>query len=64
MQDHTGDKFIGCYETNSATGVNVKLVSVCMYVHTRAETNTRFARIFAWLHKYSNTMKVFGYTTK
>ena len=30
----------------------------------RAETNTRFAWIFARLHKYLNTMKVFGYTTK
>ena len=30
---------------------------------SRAETNTRFAHIFARLHNYSNTMKVFGYTT-
>ena len=29
----------------------------------RAETNTRFARIFTWLHNYSNARKVFGYTT-
>ena len=29
----------------------------------RAETNTRFVRIFARLHSYSNTKKVFGYTT-
>ena len=28
-----------------------------------AETNTRFARIFARLHDYLNTMKVLGYTT-
>ena len=31
-------------------------------VLTRAETNTRFARIFAWLHSYSNTRKIFEYT--
>ena len=30
----------------------------------RAETNIRFARIFAWLHKYSNTKKVFIYVTR
>ena len=28
----------------------------------RAETNTQFAQIFARLHKYSNTKRVFGYT--
>ena len=32
------------------------------HVHIRAETNIRFARIFARLHKYSNTKKVFRYT--
>ena len=31
-------------------------------VFTRAETNTRFARIFARLHSYSNTRKIFRYT--
>ena len=34
-----------------------------MYLSNRAETNTLFARIFARLHNYSNTLKVFGYTT-
>ena len=29
----------------------------------RAVTNTRFVRIFARLHNYLNTLKVFGYTT-
>ena len=28
----------------------------------RAETNTRFARIFARLHSYLNTWEVFEYT--
>ena len=32
------------------------------YVYIRAETNIQFTRIFARLHKYSNTNKVFGYT--
>ena len=31
-----------------------------MYI--RAETNTRFVRIFAQLHMYSNTKRVFGCT--
>ena len=31
-------------------------------IKIRAETNTRFALIFAWLHSYSNTRKVFRYT--
>ena len=31
-------------------------------VITRAETNTRFARIFTQLHSYSNIRKVFRYT--
>ena len=31
------------------------MANICL----RAETNTRFAR----LHNYSNTLKVFGYTT-
>ena len=31
---------------------------------TRAETNTQFVRIFAWLHKYLNTKRVFRYTLK
>ena len=39
---------------------------ICNLYHTsiyvRAETNTRFARIFTWLHNYSNTLKVFSYT--
>ena len=30
---------------------------------SRAETNTRFARIFARLHNHSNTLKVFGCAT-
>ena len=30
-------------------------------VHIRAETNIRLVRIFARLHKYSNTLRVFGY---
>ena len=34
-----------------------------MKLANRAETNTRFARIFARLRNYSNTMKVFEYTT-
>ena len=29
----------------------------------RAEANTQFARIFARLHNYSNTLKVLGCTT-
>ena len=32
-------------------------------IRSRAETNTRFARIFTQLHNYSNTMKIFEYTT-
>ena len=28
----------------------------------RAETNTQFVCIFALLHKYSNTKRVFGFT--
>ena len=36
-----------------------KPVGLCI----RAETDTRFARIFAQLHDYSNAMKVFGYTS-
>ena len=32
-------------------------------VTVRAETNIQFTRIFARLHNYSNTMKVFRYTT-
>ena len=31
-------------------------------IASRAETNTRFVRIFAQLHKYSNTKREFGYT--
>ena len=30
---------------------------------SRAETNIGFARIFARLRNYLNTLKVFGYTT-
>ena len=33
-----------------------------MAIYIRAETNIRFARIFARLHKYLNTKKVFRYT--
>ena len=33
-----------------------------MYMHTRAETNIRFVRIFAQLHKYLNIKRVFRYT--
>ena len=29
--------------------------------YTRAETNIRLVRMFARLHKYSNTSRVFGY---
>ena len=32
------------------------------YIISRAEANTRFACIFARLHSYSNTRKVFKYT--
>ena len=31
-------------------------------IKSRAETNTRFAWIFARLHRYSNTWEVFEYT--
>ena len=31
-------------------------------LQARAETNTRFVRIFAWLHMYLNTKRLFGCT--
>ena len=34
------------------------------YITNRAETNTQFIQIFAWLHKHSstNTKRIFGCT--
>ena len=37
-------------------------IQIYLPIIIRAETNIRFARMFARLHKYSNTKKVFGYT--
>ena len=39
------------------TVYSIPLAKACI----RAETNTRFTRIFAQLHKYSNTKRVFGH---
>ena len=43
---------------------NVIVTPTCQYkfIISRAETNTSFIGIFAWLHNYSNTKRVFGCT--
>ena len=52
------------------SATNYSIVTTAMYVYAaliytmsiRAETNTRFARIFTRLHKYLNIKRVFEYT--
>ena len=43
----------------STRNCDILYTKYCMFPHmsTRAETNTRFARVFARLHKYSNTKR-------
>ena len=57
------------YRANKVKPVVYKCVSyiyiyIYIYIHvlSRAETNTQFVHIFAQLHKYSNTWRVFRYT--
>ena len=40
-----------------------KIIDTLYIVISRAETNIRFARIVTRLYNYSNTLKVFEYTT-
>ena len=38
------------------------MIMIMIMIMIRAETNIRFAQMFAQLHKYLNTKKVFRYT--
>ena len=52
-----------CIKTKySKTSLSGHLINNTMHFITTAKTNTRFVRVFAWLHRYSNTKRVFGCT--
>ena len=57
------------YCTHILHSLEIQRLTLCKFhihdisdIFIRAETNTRFVRIFARLHSYSNTEKVFEYT--